>query len=324
MIIDRIITLIKDAENIAIMPHISVDGDGLGSSLALGLTLKKMGKKVTVYLEEDVPYIYDFLPGKELVSIVNDICKYKNTDGYDLAIALDTGDMKRLGDRADIFERAKITVNIDHHATNTEFAFINYVQPGSAAVGEIVYQMIKVMGQSLDAETATCLYVAITTDTGGFRFSNTTSATHQITADLINNGVNVAEISQKVFETASLEKTKLMGEAVSSLELHENGKIALIILTDEMMKKAGASEEDCDGIVNLGRNIKGVEVAVMMRQKANGAIKVNFRSKSYVDVAAIAGLFKGGGHKRAAGCIIEGKSTDEAKKMLIEDIKGTF
>jgi bifunctional oligoribonuclease and PAP phosphatase NrnA len=320
MSLQIIISKIKEAKNLVIMPHISVDGDGLGSSIALGLVLRKMGKEVDIYIEEDVPYIYSFLPGLDLVKVFGREGgkAFKN---YDMAIALDTGDMGRLGKRVPLLENGKISANIDHHATNSEFAFYNYVNTGSSAVGEIVYEMIKLLGQSLDTEISTCLYVAIATDTGGFRFSNTSSKTHEIVADLLKNGVDVSEVSQKVFDTTSFQKTRLMGEAINSLDLLENGKIALIIITDEMMKKTGANDEDCDGIVNLGRNIRGVEVSLMMRQRSNGEIKVNLRSKNYADVAAVASLYKGGGHKRAAGCIIEGKSAEEAKKLLIDDIK---
>lgn len=316
MILNNIISALKGAGSIAIMPHVSADGDALGSSLALAFALKKLGKDVKVYLEEEIPYIYNFLPGKQFVEV------YKGTfRSFDVAAALDTGDIERLGERADIFKGAKITANIDHHNTNSEFAFYNHVQTTSSAVGEIIYQLIKMLGLSLDPDTATCLYVAITTDTGGFRFSNTTAITHQIAGDLINNGVNVSEISQRVFDSTSLEKVKLMGEAINSLELFEGGRVGFITITEDIMKNTGAKEEDCDGIVNIARNINGVEVAVMIRQRGNGELKINFRSKSHVDVSAIAGMYGGGGHKRAAGCTVQGNLEDIRKKVLDDIIE---
>ncbi|MFZ5989831.1 MAG: DHH family phosphoesterase [Bacillota bacterium] len=315
MIENSIISAINDVDRIAILPHVSVDGDALGSSLALALALKKLSKEPTVYIEEEIPLGYGFLPGKEYVRVY-DIKPQK----YDLVITLDTGDMERLGKRVEIFNDADTTVNMDHHTTNTEFAKFNLVKTGSSAVGEMIYQLIKMMGLELDKSIATCLYVAIATDTGGFRYSNTTSVTHQITADLINNGVDVADISQLVFETTSLSKVKLMGVAVDSLKILENGKVAFINVTDDMIKNAGAREEDCDGLVNIGRNISGVEVAILIRQRDREEFKINFRSKNYVDVSAIANRHSGGGHKRAAGCTIKG-DINEIREMLLKEIK---
>lgn len=318
MILNKILSAIKEARNVAILPHISVDGDGYGSSLALAIALKKLNKDATVYLEEDIPSVYSFLPGKDMVKMYDGV-QVK----HDIVVALDSGDMERLGARVDIFKDAKTTVNIDHHPTNTEFAALNYVDTVSSAVGEIVYQMIKSLGLSINADMASCLYVAITTDTGGFRYSNTTAITHQIAGDLINSGINIAEISQKVFDSVPLRKVKLMGAAINAMELFEDGKTAFIILTDEIMKGTGAKEEDCDGIVNIARSIETVEVAVMMRQRDNGDIKINLRSKSYVDVSAIASARGGGGHKRAAGCTVKG-DIQEVKQHLLKDIKGVL
>jgi len=315
MLLDEIVSVLKRAGTIAILPHVMADGDALGSSVALAMALDRLKKKVAVYLEEDVPHIYGFLEGLHLTGI------YAGNPGYfDVAVALDAGDLERLGGRAEVFRNAGTTVNIDHHNTNSEFAFFNLVRTSSAAVGEIIYQMVKMMGLEIDRNMAECLYVAISTDTGGFRFSNTTALTHRIASDLINSGIDIAEISRRIFDTVPLRKVKLMGEAIKSLELFENGSIAVLTVTDDMMERSGAKEEDCDGIVNIGRNIECVEVAAMFREKKNGSIKVNLRSKCCVDVAEIAWLYKGGGHKRAAGCTVEG-DIGEIKKQVLEDIR---
>lgn len=315
MIENRIIALINEANMIAVLPHVSADGDALGSSLALALALKAINKQATVYIEEEIPSSYSFLPGKELVQVYNE-----KPDKYELVLALDTGDLERLGKRVSIFREADRTVNIDHHTTNTEFAQLNLVKTNSSAVGEIIYQIIKMMGITLDRDMATCLYVAISTDTGGFRYSNTTPITHQIAADLVNNGVNVADISQIVFETTSLPKVKLMGKVIENLELLENGKLAFVYVTDDMLKSSDAGEEDCDGLVNIGRNIEGVEVSVLMRQRGDDEFKINFRSKTYVDVSRIANMHSGGGHVRAAGCTVKG-NMNEIKSALTKEIR---
>lgn len=315
MIDTKIIKAIESAQCIAVLPHVSADGDALGSSLALSLVLKKMGKEVRVYTEEEMPRTYEFLPGRELVEVFKG-----QTEEYDLILVLDTGDLARLGKRIEIFNSTTQTVNIDHHPTNTEFASINYVRSSAAAVGEIIYQLIKEMDISIDQDISTCLYVAISTDTGGYRYSNTTALTHQITAELINNGVDVSKVTQLVFETVPYKKVRLMGLAIDTIEIFENGKLAFICVTNEMMSKTDASEEDCDGLVNIARNIEGVEVAVMIRQRSADEFKINFRSQNYVDVSAIASKYSGGGHMKAAGCTLQG-SMEEIKQMLKKDIR---
>jgi bifunctional oligoribonuclease and PAP phosphatase NrnA len=314
MILNEIISIIRDSRHIAILPHVSADGDALGSCFALGLALRRLGKDVHVYLEEEVPYVYSFLPGQEAAKVY----PVETIKNHDVIIALDTGDLGRLGKRADIFGSSPVTVNIDHHATNSAFAGYNHVDTASAAVGEIIYQMLMLMGVKMDKDISTCLYVAIAADTGGFRFSNTTSVTHRIAGDLINNGIDVADISRKVFDSTSLAKVQLMGLAIHSLELLENGKVAVITVTEEMMQQSGAADEDCDGLVNIGRNIRGVEVAVLIKQKGSEEFRINLRSNTYVDVSAIAARFSGGGHRRAAGCTLQGTWKDAGSRLLAQ------
>lgn len=310
-----IAALLNNTTNIAVLPHVAADGDALGSSLALALALTGIGKKVKVILEEPVPQVYSFLPGLNLSEVYDG-----KKEVFDAAVALDTGDTGRLGKRLEIFEEANATVNIDHHTTNTKFAVQNYLDTESAAVGEIIFDLLKLMGLNPDCDISTCIYAAIATDTGGFKYSNTTPKTHITAAELIRNGVNVAEVSQLVFDSTSYEKVRLLGTAIEALELLEDGKVALIALTNDMIRRTGAKEEDCDGIVNIGRNIRGVKVAAMLRQWENGEVKANLRSSSEVDVAAIAAANGGGGHKKAAGYTVRG-SLDEVKNKLLDDIR---
>jgi bifunctional oligoribonuclease and PAP phosphatase NrnA len=311
----KIANAISKSGDIALLPHIAADGDALGSSFALALAISRMGKKVKVLLEEDIPFTYGFLPGIELSGV------YQQGDKqYDTVIAVDCGDLGRLGNRADIFEGARITANIDHHPTNTGFAVHNFVDTGSAAAGEIIYKLLGLLKVKVEKDIATCLYVAIATDTGSFRYSNTTSFTHELAAELLKAGVDVAVISQKVFDATSFEKVKLISEAINTLELFENGRIAVMAISNVLIKKSGAKEEECDGIINTARNIRGVEVAAMLRQLDNGEIKVNLRSNLTFDVSAIASLYKGGGHKKAAGYTTAG-TLENAKKRLLEDIR---
>ncbi len=315
MVLNQIIKTLREAESVVILPHIMADGDSLGASIAFARALKSTGIEALVLLEEEIPNLYAFLPGRELTAVYSG-----QAVSADAAVALDTGDIQRLGRRYPVFEAAKTTINIDHHKTNSGFGRINHVDVLSSSVGEIVYQLINLMGVEVDRDMALCLYVAIATDTGGFRYANTTSKTHIIAADLLNIGINVARVSQRVFDTVSVAKVKLMGAAINSLEILEKGKVAFVTITDDDIKRAGALEEDCEGLVNIARNVEGVEVAALFREKRDGEIKVNLRSKEWVDVASIAEKFSGGGHKRAAGCSLR-TSLKEAVQAVLNEIR---
>jgi phosphoesterase RecJ-like protein len=311
----EIVKLIAQAGGIAIFPHVSADGDAIGSSLALALALKNAGKKAIVYLEENIPTVYRFLPGIELA------CFYDTQDEVmDINIALDTGDVGRLGTRGDAFFEAPCTINIDHHVTNTKFALLNFVDDMSASTGEIVYTLLKKLKLGIDRDIAACLYTAVSTDTGGFKYSNTTSETHRIASELLATGIDIGELSQRIFDNTTYTKLKLTQKAIELLELHENAKLAAVAISQADLQATGAKDEDCDGIVNIGRSIEGVEVSVLVKEKNAEEVRVNLRSKTHVDVSEVAAAFGGGGHKRAAGCTVKG-SLQEVKEQMIKVLK---
>lgn len=320
MIPQDIINKIKNSQDIIILPHISTDGDALGSSFALALALKKIGKSVEVYLEEEIPQIYDFLPKHDTVVIYPDeYDKERRITSIETVIALDTGDLDRLGKRIDILNNARFHINIDHHPTNTNFAQLNYVNSKASATCEIVYELINDLGIELDNEIALCLYTGILTDTGGFKYNNTTSLTHLIVSKLISYDIDITDISYKIFDALSVGKLKLIGNAINSIELHEDGKIAIITVTKKMIADSAAIEEDTEGVINYARNIKGVEIAALFKEKAESETKVSLRSKSYANVAEVASKHNGGGHKNAAGCTINANPED-AKKLIFDDL----
>jgi phosphoesterase RecJ-like protein len=311
----EIVKLISEAGGVAIFPHVSADGDAIGSSLALAIALQNAGKKVVVYLEENIPTVYKFLPGTGLA------CFYDSQDEImDVNIALDTGDVGRLASRGEIFFNAPCTVNIDHHVTNTKFALLNHVDETSASTGEIVYTLLKKLKLTIDKEIAVCLYTAISTDTGGFKYSNTTSETHRIASELLSTGIDIGELSQRIFDNTTYAKLKLTQKSIELLELHEGGKLSVVVLSQADMQTTGAKDEDCDGIVNLGRSIEGVEISLLVKEKNSDEVRINLRSKTYVDVSEIAAAFGGGGHKRAAGCTVKG-TLQEVKEQLIKAVR---
>jgi phosphoesterase RecJ-like protein len=311
----EIIKLIAEAGSIAIFPHVNADGDAVGSSLALALALKNAGKHVVVYIEEDIPTTFRFLPGLELAKPFD-----KAFDVMDINIALDTGDVGRLGLRAEGFFNAPCTVNIDHHVTNTNYGHMNFVNSSSASTSEIVFTLIKQLELDIDKSIATCLYTGVVTDTGGFQYQNTSAETHRIAAELLSTGINVGELSQRIFDNTTYQKLKLTQKAIELLELHQDSKLSVVALSMEDIRSVGASDEDCDGIVNIGRSIEGVEVSVLLKEKEINVIRVNLRSKTCVNVSEIAAQFGGGGHIRAAGCTVNGSLAD-AKAMIINAVK---
>jgi phosphoesterase RecJ-like protein len=318
MALEDIAKIINENKSFILLPHVSADGDSIGSSTGLSLALKKLGKKATILLEEEPPSVFKFLPGFENLKVYNEGDKYS----ADCVIALDTGDIKRLGNRYPVFEACSNTINIDHHQTNTNFAAVNYIDVNAAAVAEIMWDLAGLLKVEMDTDIASCLYTSIMTDTGGFRFSNTTSKTHDIAGRIIDLGVNIDKIASNVLESNSVAKLKLIGAVLNTLELHYNNKLAILTVTSDMIEKVNATEEDSEGLVNYAKGIIGTEVGILLKETPNG-IRVNFRSKEYVDVAEIAVVLGGGGHKKAAGCTLE-MSLEAARAKILDMFKDVF
>ena len=316
MIYPKIISKIKESNKIAIMSHIMPDGDNVGSSLALYNGLKKAGKAVRFILDDDIPKVYRFLKGSDKVERPGEY------ESFDIVIALDCGDSGRLG-KSGLYLENNFVINIDHHISNNEFGNLNMVDANASATGEIIYEIIKILGIDMDKEISECLYTAIVTDTGQFQYSNTTSITHQIAGDLINNGVNVSLIFERIYQNSSKEKVVLMKTVLSSLEFYNKDSISCVSLTLLQMKEAKAKEEDSEGMINLARDIECVEVAIFLKELESGKIKVGLRSKKVIDVADVALQFGGGGHVRAAGCTLYG-TVDEVKNKILDAVIARF
>ncbi len=318
-----IASLIKESRNILILPHLSADGDAIGSCLALYNGLIKIGIKAIVCTEEKIPATFNYLKGTDKVIVYDSLYFPIKVEDFDCAISLDSGDFERLGKRRTLFEKIKRTANIDHHRTNTLFAGLNYVDIKSSATGEIIFDLLNLMDIRFDTEISECIYNAIISDTGAFRFSNTSPRTHEIAAKLLSFGVDNAEISRKVFDTTSLEKIKLISIVASKLEIFAEGKIAIIEINNSDIEQSGASNEDSDGIVNIARNLRGTEVGVLIKDKPEGEVKISLRSNYFVDVSKIATEFGGGGHMRAAGYSVY-KPINEAKAEIVNRLEDEF
>lgn len=283
-----------------------------GSSLALYNGLKQIGRNVDVVIPE-FPKTFAFLKNNEEVK------KEGKNEKYDLAIALDCGDIKRLDGFAKYFEDANVRISIDHHSANTMFADYNFVNPMAPACCQILVTVLEALGVEIDKEIGTCLLTGIITDTGGFKYSGVTAETFEFAAELLNKGVNVSKIYKKVLQTLSKPSFELRRKAMNRLEFLEEGKIAFTYITLKDEEEIEAGNNNHEGIVEIGRDIDGVEISIFLRERENG-YKISLRSNEYVNVSDICLMFSGGGHIRAAGGSIN-LPFEQAKEKIIEECK---
>ena len=314
MTLDDILDEIKKAEKIVILTHETPDGDAVGSSLAMKLALKQLDKEADVIIPE-YSRTFEFLPGAD------EIKKESNIKNYDLAISLDCANEKRLIGGEEYFETAKTKVVIDHHGSNSMYGDLNFVNPVSPACCEILVGMFEYFGINIDKELGSCIVTGIITDTGGFKYPGVTAETFEFTAELLRKGVNVSAIYKRVLQVktrAHFELSKLINER---MEILEDGKITFTYMNIEDEKKFNAEPGDHEGLVEIGRDIEGVEVSIFIREKegANG-YKASLRSNDYVNVSDVCLMFGGGGHQRAAGCFIPG-TIEQVKQKLLTEIK---
>ena len=312
MTLDNIIEEINNAESIVILTHENPDGDAIGSSLALYNGLKQIGKNADLIIPE-FPQTFEFLKNSKEVK------KEGKTEKYDLAIALDCGDIKRLDGFAKYFEDANVRISIDHHSANTMFADYNFVNPMAPACCQILVTVLEALGIEIDKEIGACLLTGIITDTGGFKYSGVTSETFEFAAELLNKGVNVSNIYKKVLQTLSKPSFELRRKAMNRLEFLEEGKIAFTYTTLKDEEETMAGSNSHDGIVEMGRDIEGVEISIFLREKEDG-YKISLRSNEYVNVSDICLMFSGGGHIRAAGGSIN-LPFEQAKQKVIDECK---
>ncbi|MCI8640978.1 MAG: bifunctional oligoribonuclease/PAP phosphatase NrnA [Clostridia bacterium] len=314
MTLDNIIEKIKQAEKIVILTHETPDGDAIGSTLAMKMALKQLGKQADVIIKE-YPKTFDFLPGR------NEIKSETNVDKYDLAISLDCADFKRLVGN-EYFEKAKQTIVIDHHGSNKMYGDFNFVNPVAPACCQILIGMFEYFDIKIDKELGTCILTGIITDTGGFRYSGVTPETFEFTADLLARGVNVSDIYKRVLETKTKPNFELMKRITDRMEFLENGKVTFTYITNQDLKEVNAGVGDHEGLVEIGRDIEGVEVSIFIRQKEDNGnfYKVSMRSNEYVNVSDVCFRFGGGGHEKAAGALIQGE-IKEVKQKILNEIK---
>lgn len=310
--LDNILEEINKAETIVILTHENPDGDAMGSSLALYDALKNMGKNPDIIIPE-YPRVFEFLPN------ANEIKKKSSIEKYDLAISVDCATIKMLNGFANYFENAKVKVSIDHHSTNTMFGDLNYVSPEAPACAQILIVVLEYFKVEVTKEIGTCILTGIITDTGGFKYSGVTAETFEFVAWLLNKGINVSKIYRKVLQTKTRANFELSRKAMDRLEFFEDGKVAFTYITLQDQESVNSENGDHEGIVEIGRDIEGVEVSIFVRETDTGC-KISMRSNEYVNVSDVCILLGGGGHTHAAGCSLQ-CSIEQAKEKILRQVK---
>ena len=311
-LLEQAVSLINNKNRFLITTHVNPDGDGIGSSLALGEALKMIGKKIVYYCESPISNKYFFLPGVD--QFTKDL---DNSEQFDVAIVIDCGDLKQVGDASATIGMIGVVINIDHHVTNHISGQLRLVDPKACASAEIIYRLIKALEQPLTFPVALNLYTAILTDTGSFRFSNTNRVAFQICDEMIGLGVVPHMVAQQVYGMYSVGRLRLLNEVLKSLEISSNKIFAMVTVTLAMMAKTGTGVEDINGFVDYPRFIKGTEFSALVQETDHNRFHVSLRSKGKVDVAGIAERFGGGGHLNASGFNVEG-TLDWVKMQLFQ------
>jgi phosphoesterase RecJ-like protein len=418
---------LRAGKNIAVLAHNSIDGDTLGSALALTIALTKLGKRATVLLEEKIPENLSMLPcegyvrqyadgggdaggeggagnecgdarngaggdredagcgvggrsddgagdtgderagapcgtgaaGKDKsggardsvansascgasagdgsegavransasttnsASVANDANVAGGAPAWDILVVVDAGDVGRLGRRARLLDGGACVINIDHHITNQGYGDINLIVSDAAATAELVYHLIRRLGAAMDRDIAVCIYAGICTDTGGFSYNNTTSGCHEIAAEMLRFDLDVNKLHYLFFNAISYGKLRCHGYVANSLKFHYNGRLALVVISNSALEALGATESDCEGLVDIGRNVRGVEVSAMARETKPGEFRINLRSRNDADVSIMAKKFGGGGHTAASGCTINARAED-MEGLIVEAMAYAF
>jgi bifunctional oligoribonuclease and PAP phosphatase NrnA len=318
---EEISVAIRDAESIVLFTHIHPDGDALGSLLGFADVLEGLQKRVFCYLEEEVPYLYHFLPGRDRVNTsLADLDAFIEENGKVTAISLDCGDCDRLGKNAQKLQQIEPFLVIDHHRSHRNFGQYRYVDPSKSSTGEMVYELACQLEGDISYEAAYNLYVAISTDTGSFCYDSTSPRTLRIAADLVELGVQPDEVSGQIYNNYTPERIRLMEMVLGTLHLYDSGRLAMIHVTQQMFAESKALPEDIEGFIDLPRSIRGVRVAAFIKENKNDVVSVSLRAKGTTDVAEIAKSFGGGGHRNAAGFRFSGKTLEEVRTIVTDEL----
>ena len=311
--IERIHDIIRANGSFLITSHERLDGDALGSELALCEMLANLGKKAVVYNQDRTPGHYRFLPGSG--AILN---RLPDTGNFDAAFVLDCSELERVGMEAGRIRQIKTMVNIDHHVSNGGFCEVSLIDPRASSTGELIFRVMAAADIPLTQGIATNLYAAILTDTGGFRYGNTTPESFAAAGRLLESGASPQWISENVYENNPVVKIRLLSRVLETLSFDCDGRVGSMVVSRESLEKTGALPEHTDGFVDMPRTVQGVEVSILFSELPDGRFKVSMRSKGSFNVERIARAFGGGGHLNAAACRVKGDISSVRRRVLAE------
>lgn len=301
--------LLKNHDHFLISGHHGPDGDVIGSTLALALGLKQLGKKAVAYNADGCPQYLKFLPKSDI--FINEIPK--NFDG--ILITVDSGDVARLGPAIEKHPFKEIW-NIDHHQSNTRFGKYNFIEVKAGSTGQVVFELLEACSKfKLTKEIANAIFCTLSTDTGSFRYSNATKEVFELASKLVEKGARPELISEALYETYPSRRLTLLNRVLSTMKFEHGGQLAKMFLTNEDLNATGATGEDSEEFVNFPRGVVGVKIVCFLKEKSPTEWKLSLRCRGKVDVLKVAQHFGGGGHKLAAGCTVKGSLPEVERKL---------
>lgn len=301
--------IIDNSKSVYVVAHVNPDGDAIGSTFAIYLAMKKLGKDVHVIMPS-YSTVFKFLPYVD-TSVDN-----VSEDEFDLLIALDSSDNTRLAMSEEDYNKAKKVIMLDHHQVSRPYGDFRYIDDNRSSASEVAYLLIKYLGIEIDKEMATLLYTGIMTDTGSFNYSNANAETFRVTAELLDCGADAVYVCKKLNDTIKEAKLKLIARTIDNMEVLFDGKMRYSFVSYDEIKELGISDEDAEGMTNYLRSVEGTEIAVYVRGKSDGTNKVSMRSGGKLDISKIAIEFGGGGHPRAAGYTMREDVETEKQKLI--------
>ncbi|OEU75424.1 MAG: phosphoesterase [Desulfuromonadales bacterium C00003068] len=301
--LSKTVEAIQDGQTFLVLAHEGPDGDALGSTLALVNALNEMGKEATAFNIDGVPDKFNFLPGSE--SVVTTI---ETGRTFDVIFVLDVGELRRA--QLDVRPMCKVLINVDHHPFSEDFGDIYYLDTAASATAAILYRVIKELGHPFSKDVATCIYTAILSDTGSFRYSSANGESFAIAGEMVDAGVDPWHVAGGLYESQEVERLQLLGLALNTLQVSPCGRCAALYVSQQMLDQVGVGAEFADSFVNYPRSINGVEVALFFREITSTSFKLGMRSKGTIDVGALARELGGGGHHNAAGAELAGCIND--------------
>jgi bifunctional oligoribonuclease and PAP phosphatase NrnA len=310
--IQAILKKIEEGERFLVASHESPDGDALASTLALTLALRAAGKDVVAYNCDGVPESLDFLPGSDTV-----VSSLEGYPQFDTGFVLDSGELRRAG--RELPELCRSLVNIDHHPYSENFGEIHYVDVEACATGALIYRILREGGLPITKDVAVCIYSAILSDTGSFRYSNSNPEAFRIASEMVSLGVVPWDVASGLYENQAEGRLRLLAKVLPTLVVSPCRRLASVATTLQMMRETGTGPEHTDSFINYPRSIRGVEVAILFRQVEESAYKIGFRSKGRVDVGSLARELGGGGHHNAAGAMVRG-ALEDVREMVFSKL----